>query len=675
MIMNKQTTPKKNAGGQATKTAKVQKSGPKTQKQQTVLRAPSKVSEKDLARMRVQGAIQAQAIAHALSRNHISSNALQPPVKSKIIRPVPSSGPERLNFMSRKVLQHPSLSPKERQGILKTMHLAKSKNVGRKRAREPKETDWWAKGIDGLMSIVPKLIPLIFGAGDYDVTSNSIMAAGTHAIGGEVQGDVEVPSFGNDAALGVPVRHREYLGDLLSTTANYTHQELSINPGLYPVFPWASSVATAFQQYRLKGMCFEFKSLATDYSAQPYIGFVAMGTQYDISDTIPSSKLELEALQFATSKKTNESFLHPIECAPRFTPVTELRVRNGPVPANFDPGLFDIGRTSIAIGGQSVSGQVIGELWNTYDIEFYKPRLSQGTGQDVLWGYGVQSSYTNSLPAGNGTLSVGGSLPINFSSTTVGLGDGKTPVLGTWDIYLFWVGSAGATTFSLTVTGSGCTALLANYAPALAGSQIFLQASARVVVSNITVANPSVVLSGASLPTGGGAGTGLVVYVHQEQPPPFLNGPVISVDYRHGKERPPLYVPGTKDSVHVIEDDVFLTEIFDDCSDDDDDDSDDDSLDDSLRRRRRSRDPRPKLGYKESPESYHNRLADWMKRRRDRRRRRRENLVETPLVTDESTPTPVEKDCHPPDDFKKIRKFLDSQGVKYVIDSTGRPAF
>ena len=80
------------------------------------------------------------------------------------------------------------------------------------------------------------------------------------------------------------VTHREFIGPVLSGGANFATKVYPIQPGLRGVdvlFPWGSSVANCFQQYRLLGGIMEFKSTSTDYAATTVLGTVAMSTVYD----------------------------------------------------------------------------------------------------------------------------------------------------------------------------------------------------------------------------------------------------------------------------------------------------------------------------------------------------------------------------------------------------------
>lgn len=199
---------------------------------------------------------------------------------------------------------------------------------------------------------------------------------------------------------GVIVRHREYIADIQSSQ-NFMNHNLPINPGLTGTFPWLSQIANAFEQYRFRGLIFEFKSLAADalISGADNIGqgSVIMATQYNSLSPGFSNKNEMENYNFANSNKPSVSFLHPVECALYQTPNTPLYIRNGALPPNADERLYDLGNFNIATQGLPSDTGSVGELWATFEIEFFKPKYNPNTAE------GLQADNFNSGAAQNFT--------------------------------------------------------------------------------------------------------------------------------------------------------------------------------------------------------------------------------------------------------------------------------
>lgn len=244
----------------------------------------------------------------------------------------------------------------------------------------------------------------IRGFGDYHVGSNTIL-----------QGGMSPPMITNSVVNGgVIIRHREYLRDIPAAT-NFTNYEFPINPGISSSFPWLAQIATSFEQYRFRGLVFEFKSTSADNvlsgAASTALGTVVMGTKYNVLDEPFTNKFEMENWEFTSSCKPSLSCMHPIECAKSQTPVSMLYIRPGnqtTSSANVvgDLRLYDLCNFNLAVIGMQNSGPgFIGELWCTYEVELYKPKLEEDISTnfahfDAILGQGL--GYPNSLlPLGN----------------------------------------------------------------------------------------------------------------------------------------------------------------------------------------------------------------------------------------------------------------------------------
>jgi len=155
--------------------------------------------------------------------------------------------------------------------------------------REPKQKESIFDSLGGLLT--KGLSALISGFGDYKVNENSLLTGGI--------APPEVVNSVNDG--GVIIRHREYLGDI-PATIDFTITRYFINPGYTLTFPWLSHIATSFEQYKLRGMIFEFKSLSSDAvlssATSSALGAVIMATQYDVLDTPFPNKFTMENYLF-----------------------------------------------------------------------------------------------------------------------------------------------------------------------------------------------------------------------------------------------------------------------------------------------------------------------------------------------------------------------------------------
>jgi len=238
-------------------------------------------------------------------------------------------------------------------------------------------------------------IKVVKGRGDYELGTNigskiggwlggkihrgisTIFGSGDYRMVGKGMNSVTGPPQFMSRSRNVVVSHREYLKDISGST-DFTIQSIALNPGLDSFAPWMKNIANNFEEWRMLGCVFMFKSTsaAALNSTNTALGTVIMATQYDSTDPIFTDKRTMENHEFASSTMPFESVLHAVECKPSQTSISNtLYVRNSAPPEDADIRLYDLGVFSLATVGMQ-EACVIGELWVTYEIEFLKPRLS-----------------------------------------------------------------------------------------------------------------------------------------------------------------------------------------------------------------------------------------------------------------------------------------------------------
>jgi len=286
----------------------------------------------------------------------------------------------------------------------------------------------------------------VLGFGDYEIKSNSVLdgSALVHATT-NVSG---VPKF-NSTKHSVRLSNREYLGDISSTVA-FADTSFAINPGLATSFPWLSSVAANFQQYKFHGLLYEFVSTSANAlnSTNTALGTVIMSTQYNAMRAAFTSKLEMEQYEFACSGKPAENLLHPVECSPNERVIDFGYVRDGAVPSGEVKQFYDLGLFQIATVGMQAAA-VIGELWVTYDIELLKPRINPGGLSPGLVTRIANGGYTNTNILGSIQVSPVG----NLGATIFATGGGFDSILipssisaGRLLVNVTWFGTAAVLT-------------------------------------------------------------------------------------------------------------------------------------------------------------------------------------------------------------------------------------
>jgi len=165
-------------------------------------------------------------------------------------------------------------------------------------------------------------------------------------------------------------------------------------------------------------MVFEFRPLITDFVTSGAPGVVVMATNYNADNPVYASKQEMENSEFAVSVKPTLLLQHLIECDPGQTPISELYVRSGDLPTEDDLRLFDLGTFQLATQGNP--NQLLGELWVTYCVEFYKPVLSlTNLTTEAVSAHIIRAAVTNANPIGTINVSSSGALAVTCTGTTI----------------------------------------------------------------------------------------------------------------------------------------------------------------------------------------------------------------------------------------------------------------
>lgn len=220
------------------------------------------------------------------------------------------------------------------------------------------------------------LFSKITGMGDYNVAYNTVVNPN------------QTPIFKNKGRS-VFISHREYITDVISsaTAGAFAIDSFELNPALSSTYPWLATIAQNFEQYRIHGMVFHFKSNSADAlnSVNTALGTVILATQYNVLLPAFKNKQEMENYEFGCSTRPSQDVLHPVECDPKVTsfgPVFDVKLGGND---KGDDRLYCPGRFSIATVGQQGVSVNIGELWVTYDIEFFKPRMGDVASQINQW--------------------------------------------------------------------------------------------------------------------------------------------------------------------------------------------------------------------------------------------------------------------------------------------------
>jgi len=245
------------------------------------------------------------------------------------------------------------------------------------------------------------------GFGDYQIKKNSLLGA--------VDMGTSPPTVRNCyKGEGTVIHHREYLGELASgplvggSTA-FTLQSYALNIGNSLLFPFGAAIASNFQEWEVNGILVELKSEASSYANTPSLGAMFAAVDYNSLDPAPTTKLELENMEYAVSNKPSRSLIMPVECARVNDVLTHLYVANDLNYEGGDHRFFDLGTLHIGSQGLYAETSAIAEIWITYDVTLFKPRLATQLAAPEPFSAHIQN-----------TLNVGPDPPEGFMQTFTG---------------------------------------------------------------------------------------------------------------------------------------------------------------------------------------------------------------------------------------------------------------
>jgi len=335
------------------------------------------------------------------------------------------------------------------------------------------------------------------GLGDYKINYNSL-----------IESSMQEPKLFQSRGRGLIIKHREYLGDIVTSSTAigaFSVNKYTINPGNVITFPWLSPIAGQHDQYAPRGIIFEFVSTASETSTSASLGSVLFSTQYDVTDSDPSSKSDMMNRDYANETKMSQSAIHGLECDPGELQRTILYTRaygsSVSDPRDFDMANFYVGTQ----GGSLPISTIVGSLYVHYEFEFFKQVPSGGIPNlTQLWQTNVGSANGAVTPTFAVFLPVitqGRNLGITFTSA------GTITIPKAWQGATFLITAqlvmgGGAVTVANVITYTNCTAILSPFgnwrqAPATGSTSSFINTTYLVRI-NSNIATDAIISAGGS---------------------------------------------------------------------------------------------------------------------------------------------------------------------------------
>lgn len=228
------------------------------------------------------------------------------------------------------------------------------------------------------------------GLGDYKIRGNSLIAGS--------EGGVPQIQTQNRSTL---ISFREYLGDVYTHPTDvgaFNLKSFAVNPGNVNTNPWLAPIALQFEQYKPRGIIFEFKTTTADISSTSAVGSLIMMTDYDVLDDPPGNKGEMLNSAYSQESKISYSAVHGLECSPEELQRKVFYTRAASASMTYGPRDYDIGNFHIATqGGNLPVNQSVGSLYIHYEYEFFKEQPNDLAGGGLYMMKRNNTNVTNEL--------------------------------------------------------------------------------------------------------------------------------------------------------------------------------------------------------------------------------------------------------------------------------------
>jgi len=212
------------------------------------------------------------------------------------------------------------------------------------------------------------------------------------------------PKFLTRSSRSVRIAHRELVGSIIGSAAFATPYIFDLNPGISATFPWLSSQAVGWEQYKFHRLKFCYYTRTG--TSTP--GSVMLIPDYDPADFAPVSEQIASAYRDAVEEAPwVPEFSCNLDPSAMLGSTPRKYIRAAPLAANLDIKTYDSG--SFFVGTSDGTAVPWGKLWVEYDVELFVPQVpSFGVGN--LTG---QHSEVIATTTGNLTANI-----TNFAETT-----------------------------------------------------------------------------------------------------------------------------------------------------------------------------------------------------------------------------------------------------------------
>jgi hypothetical protein len=177
----------------------------------------------------------------------------------------------------------------------------------------------------------------------------------------------------------IRVSHRE-LVSTISGNLTFGVNQYYLNPGLSATFPWLSTIAGSFEQYRFSRLRFHYVTRAPT----SYKGSILMAPDYDALDAIPSSEIIASQMDGAVEDSPWKEQNLNLNVSDMFPMGPRKYIRTGLISST-DLKTYDAGQVFVcAVTCDDVNA--IGKLWVDYEVELHIPQNPSNAGAGNIGG-------------------------------------------------------------------------------------------------------------------------------------------------------------------------------------------------------------------------------------------------------------------------------------------------
>jgi hypothetical protein len=175
-------------------------------------------------------------------------------------------------------------------------------------------------------------------------------------------------------------KRSEMITTVLGSASEYEVQKaIILNPGDNSFSTWLSNIARCFESYRFHSLRFFYIPRCPSTST----GDVIMSPDMNPRDDPPQNEIQASQNELTKSSASWDKISISLSNEMLAKRRSYFCRKEGGLAVNADKDLYDTGNLFLIVGGQGNTNK-IGQLWVEYEVEFFTPESSQGSGKTLF---------------------------------------------------------------------------------------------------------------------------------------------------------------------------------------------------------------------------------------------------------------------------------------------------